>query len=261
MSTGSDRNEGLLSISGLISREKIKKTCACGNEFETNFIRKIHCPDCCRKYQEEHARDEEFERLRLKAEADKKRIRAARIPPVWQDLTFENSDPKINTAQMEASREYATHFDSSSSGLVIYSEGVGNGKTHLAICIGNYILKVLGKRVLFKPARDLLMELRQTFTSFETAEIDRLREFLNVDLLILDDVGRDRLTEWTENTYWSLFDHCMSYSIPVIITTNRLIESNPDTDCLEDRIGTGAYSRLLKICQHTVIKVEGEDLR
>jgi len=206
-------------------------------------------------------RDERVKIEQQVYKATQSRIMSAKIPPVWDDKNFYKCNPRIHPKETAIAKEWAEQFNQNSGGLIFVSEGVGTGKTHLAICIAWYVLVELKKRVLFKPARDLLMELRWTFAHSDTAELDKINQILDVDLLVIDDMGRDRWSEWVGNTYWTLLDRCMNYNIPVIVTTNKAIEDFNKGDCLEARIGVGAYSRLMSICRHQVIHLEGEDLR
>jgi len=246
---------------GLLTREAETKTCECGTTFKTQLVNKDSCEACVQKELEEERRDEKLKVNREEYERQQRLIRDARFPLSMKDTSFTSSDPKIHPGEMAIAQTYASHFTAASRGLIIQSGAleVGTGKTWMAVCTGRMVVGK-GKRVLFKTARDFLMELRQTYGT-DVAEIDRLRSYLNVSLLILDDVGRDRPTEWVLNTYWSIFDTCMSNQVPVIVTTNKIVEAGPNVDCLEYRIGTGAYSRLLSICEHKVIHLDGPDLR
>ncbi len=81
-------------------------------------------------------------------------------------------------------------------------------------------------------------------------------------MLVLDDVGIDVPSQWLENTYWTVFDRRMEWGLPVILTTNyRLEEPNAHRPSLGERIGHGAVSRLLQMCDHREIDMSGPDMR
>jgi DNA replication protein DnaC len=114
--------------------------------------------------------------------------------------------------------------------------------------------------VLFKKARDLMLEIRRTFSDRgEMTEADILDKVLSVQLLVLDDVGVDPPSRWIHGTYWTVFDRRLEWQLPVVITTNKLFEGAGET--LGDRIGDGAVSRLVELCQGNVIDMTGPDLR
>lgn len=189
-------------------------------------------------------------------------IRLASIPPRWAGVTFDSSSPAINAKAQNICREYAASFARTSNSLVIFSSVNGNGKTHLAACIANHVLHVKRLSVLFMKARDMMLEIRRTFSDRDMTEAAVLDKISSVDLLVLDDVGQDPASEWIFSTYWTVFDRRQDWNLPVIITTNKPFESNnPKQDLICDRIGTGAASRLMGLCQGNVIELVGPDLR
>jgi len=185
----------------------------------------------------------------------------AQIPTLWRDTRFGNSDSRLNPVAFKVAKRYAERFNISSPSLVFYSPGPGTGKTHLAACIANHVLHEKKAPVLFKKARDLMLELRRTFADgADMTEADVLREVLSVQLLVLDDVGVDRRTDWLVSTYWTVFDRRLEWQLPVVVTTNKPVESEHG-EVLADRIGEGAVSRLMALCQGNVIDMTGPDLR
>lgn len=189
-------------------------------------------------------------------------VARAGIPKLWREVTFENSDPNIRKAAFKVARRYAENFNSESGTLVFYSKGYGCGKTHLAACIANHVLHQIERPVLFKKARDLLLDIRRTFSDRGTeTEADILQQVLSVELLILDDVGVDNPSPWIESTYWTIFDRRLEGQLPTVVTTNYLLEAEPGEVSLGDRIGYGALSRLSQMCQGNLIDMTGQDLR
>ncbi|GAJ13916.1 unnamed protein product, partial [marine sediment metagenome] len=135
----------------------------------------------------------------------------------------------------------------------------GTGKTTLAACIINYVLHELRSPVMFAKARDVMLDIRKTFSDRYETEAKILDKVSYVDLLLLDDVGVDRPSEWIKSTYWTLMDRRFDWMLPVVVTTNKPFEGRGEI--LADRIGEGAASRLLGLCQGNVIDMTGEDLR
>jgi DNA replication protein DnaC len=256
----------LSSISGALKNlgQKIQRICQeCGEEFEAINLG-IATPIYCRKCSEEKAKqEEEREEAARQVEAESKYrqlIAMAQIPPKWKEVTFDNSNPKLNSRAFKVAKRYAESFRLQSPSLVFYSLGNGTGKTHLAACIANYVLHQKRMPVLFKKARDLMLEIRRTFSDRgEMTEADILDKVLSVQLLVLDDVGVDPPSRWIHGTYWTVFDRRLEWQLPVVITTNKLFEGAGET--LGDRIGDGAVSRLVELCQGNVIDMTGPDLR
>jgi len=189
-------------------------------------------------------------------------VAQARISKLWREVTFESSDPNLTKAAFRVARRYADNFSTESGALVLYSQGYGCGKTHLAICIANQVLHQLRRPVLFKKARDLLLEIRRTFSERGTeTEAAILDQVLSVELLVLDDVGTDSPSPWIESTYWTVFDRRLEWQLPTIVTVNYPLEGEVGEVSLGDRIGYGALSRLIQLCQGNFVDMSGPDLR
>jgi DNA replication protein DnaC len=244
--------------------QKITRNCIeCGEPFESfRLLHRSLCYQCGEKYRK---LEEEAAAAELKAAQEEKYHRlvmAANMPPEWKDTTFETADPEINPSATRIARQYAERFSRASGSLVFFSKGYGTGKTYLAACIANHVLHKKRLSVTYKKARDLMLEIRRTFNGKAggESEADILNANLSADLLVLDEVGMDTPTEWLETTYWTVFDRRLEWHLPVVITTNKPLESK-DGSSLGERIGYGNVSRLLKMCGGRVIDMTGPDLR
>lgn len=264
----SQNNQGELShISqgGLWNLTQIKRIClGCADEFTAlnlGLATRTHCSKC--NEQKMIAQAETQRQAEADAEASRYRglIKTAAIPPKWRATTFENSDPRLNKGGFRVAKRYAETFSLQSDSLIFYSPGNGTGKTHLGACIANYILHEKKTSVLFKKSRDLMLDIRHTFSDREESEAGVLNEVLSVPLLILDDVGVDQPSDWLKATYWTVFDRRVESQLPMVITTNRPLEAPVGQVALEDRIGLGAVSRLIHLCRGNVIDMTGPDLR
>ena len=262
------RGGDLLPLSGELINlgKKVKRLCLdCGEEIEVTNLG-IATVAYCKKCSDERLRHEQ-ERERQAQEAleesrYREKIAFARIPPKWEKVTFDNSDPGLKPKAFKIAKCYAENFNAQSPSLIFYSPGNGTGKTHLAACIANHILHKKRQSVLFKKARDLMLEIRRTFSDRgELTEADILDRVLSVQLLVLDDVGVDPPSRWIHGTYWTVFDRRLEWQLPVVITTNKPFEAAAREETLADRIGAGAASRLVELCQGNVIDMTGVDLR
>ena len=243
--------------------EKIEVICIdCCSTFSARNLGPLtakFCKGCGEKRDE---RQKELERL-AQEQAEEQRyrelIRLANIPPKWRNVRFEHLDPNIQSVAQRVAREYAESFNSESPSLVFYSPGNGTGKTTLAACIANHVLHELRVPVLFAKARDIMLEIRKTFSDRYETEAEVLDKISYVDLLILDDVAVDPPSEWIKSTYWTLLDRRIEWQLPVVVTTNKPFEGKGEV--LADRIGPGAASRLLSLCGGKVIDMTGPDFR
>jgi len=259
---------GLSSISGVLANlgKKVKPICLdCGEEFETVYLGKAtrqYCGKCASKLAKAEEEDERIRQLAQREERYRAMVAFAKIPPKWKDATFDNSNLTLNPRAFKVAKRYAEKFTAQSPSLAFYSEGNGVGKTRMAACIANYVLHELRCPVLFKKARDLMLDIRRTFSDRgEMTEADILDRVLSVQLLVLDDVGLDPTSQWLQATYWTVFDRRLEWQLPVIITTTIPFEAPRGKVSLADRIGDGALSRLVEVCQGNVIDCSGPDLR
>jgi len=147
-----------------------------------------------------------------------------------------------------------------SPSLILFSDGNRVGKSHIAACILNHVLMEKQCPVRWEKARDLLLELRRTFSVAGESEASVLERISYVKLLVLDDVGRDNASQWVHDTYWTIFDRRIEWGLPVIVTTNLPIEPPSEAEGLADRIGQGAFARLLELCQGQILDMSGTSI-
>jgi len=262
------RGSSLLSISRDLANlgQKVKRICPdCTEEFETTNLgpaTRRYCQNCAEEREKREQERERLAREHLEESRYREMVALARIPPKWKDVNFNNSNPDLNPRAFKIAKRYAERFNAQSPSLVFYSPGNGTGKTHLAACITNYVLHEKRLPVLFKKARDLMLDIRRTFSDRgDMTEADILDRVLSVQLLVLDDVGVDPTSQWLQATYWTVFDRRLEWQLPVLVTTNKPLEAPQGEVSLADRIGQGAVSRLIELCQENVIDMIGPDLR
>jgi len=194
----------------------------------------------------------------------KKLLKASCLPEKLLDCTLENfsfkyyskssHDPEIGISYYDlarlayqAAKTFIYNFlkNSNTDGL-LFTGQVGSGKTFLACCIANELLKK-GNPVLFAVVPDLLDQIRSTYDfgrgSDIITEFDILDTAKQAPLLILDDLGVHNYTEWTKNKLYSILNYRLNQHLPIIVTTNIIPEE------LEQYLGERTTSRLLEMCK------------
>ncbi len=128
--------------------------------------------------------------------------------------------PRGQVDNLRRALDTAVSFaDSPQDWLVFNSIGYGNGKTHLAAAIANYVTKQ-GEPVLFIGVPDLLDHLRGTFNPASGVRYDKLfHEIKTASLLILDDLGTESATAWAREKLYQLFNYRYNARLPTVITT------------------------------------------
>jgi len=188
-------------------------------------------------------------------------IAKAQLPKRYDGCHFHNYKPQ-NPSQ-EAAFRFATQltmdYPAVERGLLLMGT-VGVGKTHLAVSI----LKGLTERgfnCLFYEFGSLLKEIQDSYNAnTQASELSVLSPVLNTEILVLDELGASKPTDWVRDTMAHIINSRYNDKKLTIFTTNYLDDRRNDREeLLEDRIGTRLRSRLFEMCQS--VALEGQDFR
>lgn len=145
---------------------------------------------------------------------------------------------------------------------------VGTGKTHAAWMAAAAWCQVTGTRphgeepptmdwgahgrtapnVIFTRLTDLLDDLRPG-----DAAVLTIRDCQKAALLVIDDIGAEKPSEWTQERVYSVIDHRYAHCLPLIVTSNLPPKG------LAAQAGDRAASRLAEMCE--VVAMTGTDRR
>jgi len=169
----------------------------------------------------------------------------ADLGPRFAECTFETwVERKGSERCHELALNYAQSFDEHvqrGDGLLLMGEP-GNGKSHLAAAIVNTLVRN-GRSCIFRSVPALLKKLQETYREgSRVTESEVLAVLQDADLLVLDDLGAEKVTEWAESTLYFIVDERYRWKKPLVVTTNCRLE------VLEERIGTRTIDRLLEMC-------------
>ncbi len=194
----------------------------------------------------------------------------AGIPPLYENASLDNfvlpTDNQLAARNLQnvmlIVRGYAKEFPNvDKPGLLLIGEP-GTGKTHLAVAALRTLIG-RGFSGLFYDYQHLLQSIRASYdpTSGST-DREAYSTALDAELLLLDDLGAHRITDWVEDTVTSLITYRCNNKKPIIATTNL---SDPDIGgaarpaasgsgreygrTLADQIGMRARSRLFEMCR------------
>jgi DNA replication protein DnaC len=182
------------------------------------------------------------------------------IPPLYANASTENFVlPKDNpVAQAGLSkvmlvvRGFAREYPVvDKPGLLFHGE-TGTGKTHLAVAALRGLLG-RGFEGVFFDYQALLGQIRNSYDKASgTTDKEALRTAMECEVLLLDDLGAHRVTDWVEDTVTTILTQRCNHRRTTIVTTNLPppgLTSNTAKDSLADRIGQRAWSRLNEMCK------------
>ena len=147
-----------------------------------------------------------------------------------------------NQRNLKWCRNYAKRFDemlAKNQGLLMWGN-VGTGKSYAAAAIANYLLSQQIPVVMtsfVKIVED--MQLRKI------SEYDFLESLSYAKLVIFDDLGAERKTDFAAEIVYNAIDDRYRKKLPMIITTNRTLnEMQDETDPKHSRV----YDRIFEMC-------------
>lgn len=174
------------------------------------------------------------------------------VPYRYRDAVAEHPD-----IQAWADRAAANLRD---AGFLVLSGPIGTGKTHQAYGALRRIAESGPRRfeMIATTAPDLYGLLRPGGS--EKSSEHELKRLSRIPLLLLDDLGTEKLSEFTEETTTRIVNHRYNESLPLLITTNLPVRAGADPgQDLVTRLGDRLASRLAQTA--TVVHLDGPDLR
>ena len=208
-------------------------------------------PHPCRCEQERIDREaaEQEARRHRQVVADLKR--RGFTDPAMQDWTFANDNGKC--PQMKHAHFYVEHWPTMQAeniGYLLWG-GVGTGKSYFAGCIANALME---QEVAVRMTNFALI-LNDLTASFEGRN-EYIARLCRAPLLILDDFGMERGTEYGLEQVYNVIDSRYRSRRPLIVTTNIPLQ---DLQHPQDTAHARIYDRLLEMC--APIRFSGENFR
>lgn len=207
--------------------------------------------------EEERRRREEENRQKMRRIEEL--FRQSRLGKRFRERTFDNFVvTTYNRKAFEVALEYAknfSHYQKAGEGLFI-TGGTGTGKTHLAAAIANYLLQNL-VTVVFVNITRLLSGIKATFDeSSASTEQQLVDELCRVELLVIDDLGKEKPSTWVEEKLYTIVNARYEDYKPIVITSNYSLE---DIETRLENCGEAIVSRLMEMCRG--LKIDGPDYR
>ena len=122
----------------------------------------------------------------------------------------------------EYCKDYAENFTTDSQGLFMYGK-TGLGKTHLSLAIANEVIN-RGYDVYYGSVQSIMDKLEAEHFGRLPREDSIKDDILDCDLLIIDDLGTEFSTQFTNAELYNIINSRILASLPTIISTNLSIE-------------------------------------
>ena len=187
---------------------------------------------------------------------------AVNLPVRLAKASFSNVDTKLYQPQFrkqaakifEYVQKYCDNIESTPGhGLFIHGP-TGSGKSYLLGCIANHLFTQMPVKYLVYA--DFLDSLRATFNTRDNGNSEQqlIDEVKNTGLLLLDDLGVEKPTEFALKYLAQIIDYRYRNCLPIVVTSN-FTQDELKNRTQNDLYGERIVWRLIEIC--SILNLEG----
>lgn len=239
------------------------------------------CPGCEPIEEADRVEKEKLRRKRDEIARATSWLESSGIPRRYRQSSFATFKRELQPQAYDTAKRYletellagkeGEPIEEEAPSLMLSSRGNGTGKTHLAVAVaGEFMLQwsqyrwdVFGSQrppVLFTTIPKMLLRLHATYRDdAKESETDVIEDLSTVRLLVLDDVGKEKPSDHTRQTYFTVIDARYGADLPIIITSNLTLPKQLKE--LNNIMGEASMSRLKEMTEGWRVVMDGEDYR
>lgn len=191
------------------------------------------CQKCAEIRKAKEAQDEIEAQARQERERIQKKLGNAMIPHRFVSKTFADyrAESEGQKKALSVCREYAdnfrTHFDAGRCLLLLGKPGTG--KTHLAAAIANQLVTTTAATAVYRTVGGILQHIKGSFDRESGySEMEAFDSYANAHLLIIDEVGATKPTEFELATLFQIINARYEELMPTVIISNLPPKSLPE---------------------------------
>jgi DNA replication protein DnaC len=173
----------------------------------------------------------------------------SKVTARFRDRTFDKFKRERAPEAYDKAKFLADNIENNDGEGLILLGNPGTGKTHLAASIINQVIKETYLPARFVGFNEFLEEIKAGFgTGADTVE-----RLIDEPLLVIDDIGKEKKTEWSNAVLYRIVNARYEDKAPTIFTTNFTLSE------LEAHVDEAIFSRMMEMCE--TVKVVGDDYR
>ncbi len=242
-------------------------------------VKPWECPACKEKREAEEAAEREEWLKEARDEQRQKWRQQCGIPEhLLSRSTFDTFEPGYQDKALKNCLRYAQGLNLDDPrgyrSLMLYSPKPGVGKTRLMAAIANYAINHWNGEpevnhwgstatrcpIRFEKGPGLVLRVRATYSIREKddrheREEDIYNQLKGVKLLLLDDVGKEKASDFTRQLYWSIIDERVTNGLPLVMTCRLPLNS------LAELMGEDTVDRLYGMTRGQIETLTGESYR
>lgn len=173
-------------------------------------------------------------------------FQSSRLQNFRLDLYTREDSRKIAQKNIDIGRYWIEHYDemkSEGQGMYVYSKAKGSGKTRYAVSLANELNRTRNVAVKFVSSPDLLNEIAASWNKDNNLDERQLiQEVSNVEVLIIDDFGMEKVQPWIMGKYYQIINTRYIAKLVTIFTSNLSLDELTYDERITSRIMERSYT-------------------